>query len=280
MQRLPVIISLNQKSPPSSVAGAYECMSPWVRRTVCIVTIGPTPASCQRRNTVFCSCPLPGKTVENQPPLAADLRLLQLFARVACSVSVARPCVQLIGCCAILLASSPRVICCAVVSVVRKSCCFQLSVAYFVRCAVTFDRSLLRIYLVNCVLSHAANMSGLPEGDSQIDPMVVESCGSNDSPCAGAMYSWVGDPTPTTWVESGVAHTQGLVISAPGQARPSPGHPAPQFPRLTPACCATRERGSFLLGLCCEPRPVGMSCSQCCSMLHPPAKAYQAAPFR
>ena len=164
------------------MAGVSRVVLPCHSRFSAEQTFAYTPAGYKTRNTVSCSCSLSGKTAENQPPLAADLRLLQLFAHMACSANDTRACMQLIGCCTILLASSPRVTCCAVVSITSKSCCCRLSVAYFVRCAVVFDRSLLCIYLVNCDLSHAAKMSEKPEGDSQTDPMVMESCGSNSSP--------------------------------------------------------------------------------------------------
>jgi len=163
--------------------------------------IRQSPAGYKTRNPErFCSCPLSRVTAGNQPPSTAEMRLLQLVVRLACSTHDARACVQLIGRGEILLASSSRVTRCAVVSIVSKSCCCRLSVAYIVRCAVTFDRSLLRIYLVNCDLSHAAKMSEKPEGNSQTDLMVVESCGFNSNTHGGAMYSWSGDPAPVTGV--------------------------------------------------------------------------------
>jgi len=50
LQRLPNINSLNQKSPPDSVAGAYKCILPWEGRVVCTATIGPAPAGCKTQN--------------------------------------------------------------------------------------------------------------------------------------------------------------------------------------------------------------------------------------
>ena len=50
LQRLPDTISLKQKSPPSSVAGASKCISPRIRRTVCTDTVGPAPAGYKTQN--------------------------------------------------------------------------------------------------------------------------------------------------------------------------------------------------------------------------------------
>ena len=201
------------------------------------------PAGYKTRNSGwFCNCPLLTGAAENHPPLVADMRLLQLFVRIACSADDARACVQLICRGAILLASSSRVLHCAVVSIVSSCCCCWLPVAYIVRCAVVFDRSLLHVYLSNCELSLVAKMSEKPEGDSQTDPMVVESCGCNSSPRGGAMYSWSGDPAPATGWESGAARPQGFDIRAPGRARPSPGQPRAPFPVVDPVHCATRGR--------------------------------------
>jgi len=189
LQRLPDKTSLNQKSLPYSAVGVGKTVLPCHLRFPPEQTFAYTPAGYKTRNPErFCSCPLSRVTAGNQPPLAAEMRLLQLVVHLACSTDDARACVRLIGRGEILLASSSRVTRCAVVSTVSKSCC-RLSVAYIVRCAVAFDRSLLRIYLVNCNLSHAAKMSEKPEGNSQTDPMVVESCGSNSDLHGGAMYS-------------------------------------------------------------------------------------------
>jgi len=180
LQRLPDINSLNEKSSPGSVAGAHKCMSPWVRRAVCTATVCPTSAGCGPRNMIFRSSSLRRKFVEKQPPLAAGLRLFQLFARQACSVSDAWACASLIGRGAILLASSPRALSCAVVSIVAECCCCRST--YIVRCADIFDRSLLRIYLFVGESTYIVRMSDIADSDTPSDPMVADNRGSGDDP--------------------------------------------------------------------------------------------------
>jgi len=282
LQRLPDKISLNQKSPSYSVVGVGKAVLPCHSWFPPEQTSAYTPAGYKTRNPEFCSCPLLEKTAGNQPPLGADMRLLQLFAHMACSTNDVRACAQLIGRCTILLASLPSVARCAVVSIVSKSCCCQLSVAYFVCCAVAFDRSLLRIYLVNCDLPHAAKMSKKPEGDSQTNPMVVESCGSDSSPRGGAMYSWSGDPAPATGWVSGVARPQSFDIRGLGRARPSPGQPCAPFPLVDPSAlrhpreitglAGAQATRPFRWGSCVAP--------QCHKLSLPLVTAYQAARFQ
>jgi len=119
----------------------------------------------------FSSGSLRRKVVEKQPPLAAGLRLSELFARQACSVSDAWACASVIGRCAILLASSPRALSCDVVSIVAKCCCCQST--YIVRCADIFDRSLLRIYLFVDELTYIVRMSDIADSDTPSDPVVA-----------------------------------------------------------------------------------------------------------
>jgi len=198
LQRLPDINSLNQKSPSFSMVGVGEAVLPCFARFPHEQTLAYPPTGYRTRNPEFCSCPLLEKVAGNQPPLAAELRLLQLFVCQACSVTDAWACMQLIGRGAILLASSPRALSCAVVSILAKCYCCRSSAMYIVRCADIFDRSLLRIYLFDGELTYVAKMSEIADGDTPPDPMVAESRGSSDDPPGGVLYTWPGDHCPVT----------------------------------------------------------------------------------
>jgi len=180
LQRLPDINSLNQKSLPHSVAGAYKCMSPWLRRTVCTACCRPTFVNCGSWTMPFCGGILRRKIVERQSPLAAVLRLSKLFVHQACSDSDAWACASLIGQRAILLASSPRALSCVcvLVSVVAESC----RSTYIVRCTNIFDKSLLRICLFVDELCFTVRMSDIADGDTQQDPVVAGDDGSGGDP--------------------------------------------------------------------------------------------------
>ena len=242
LQRLPDINSFNQKSSPGSVAGVYKCMSPWVRCAVCTATFRPTSIGRVPRDMLFRSGLLRRKFVEKPPPLAADLRLSQLFARQACSVSDAWACASLIGRCAILLASSPRALSCAVVSIVAKCCCCQST--YIVRCADIFHRSLLRIriYLFVDESTYFVRMSDIAHSDTPSDPMVADNRGSGDDSPGGALYTWSGDHRPATGEESVVAPLLGMSVYHLGRARPYTGHPALHFHPWILACCTSQGR--------------------------------------
>jgi len=99
LQRLPDKISLNQKSPPNSVVGAYKCISPQNRRPVCADAFGRAPAGYKTQDLgrLSIGCPQLGPTAYIQLLWIADMRLLQLFVRMACSANNARACMQLIG---------------------------------------------------------------------------------------------------------------------------------------------------------------------------------------
>ena len=89
-----------------------------------------------------------------------------------------------------------------------RGCCYRLPFVYIVRCVAVFDKSLLQIYLSKYEFLRIDDMSDNRESEPDIDPMVVESCGSScDSPSPRAR----------------------------GRARPSLGHMRPPFPLLDPS---------------------------------------------
>ena len=180
------------------------------------------------------------KVVEKQPPLAAGLRLSELFARQACSVSDAWACASVIGRCAILLASSPRALSCDVVSIVAECCCCRST--YIVRCADIFDRSLLRIYLFVGESTYIVRMSDIADSDTPSDPMVADNRGSGDDPLGVPCTPGLGTtvlsrgknqslPTPSAWV-----------YATRGEPDPPPVTPALHFPQWILACCASQGR--------------------------------------
>ena len=109
-----------------------------------------------------------------------EKRLSELFVRskqlAACSADNVLSCVPLIGRCTLMLASSPRAEHHAVVSIV---CYYRLPFVYIARSVIVFDKSLLWIYLSTFTLSNIDVMSNNRLGESDADPMAVESSGSS-----------------------------------------------------------------------------------------------------
>jgi len=115
---------------------------------------------------VVCNCLLSNMAIANRLLLATTVRLSQLFVHAKCDVDNA----SLIGRCANVLASSPKVNSYAAVSVVVRGNCGRLLGALIVQCAILFDLSLLRIYLFASDSLPVVSMSDVPESIVSTDP--------------------------------------------------------------------------------------------------------------
>ena len=159
---------------------------------------------------------------------AMTMGLFELIVRAERSANNA----SLIGPCANKLASSPKVNNYAAVSiVVRGNCCCLLG-ARFVRCAIPFNQSLLRIYSVVPGLVRVVSMSDSPANITSTNVQTADDSGAADTPPGGALYSWSRDPIPATGGESGATLSRPVNIPARGRARPTSGGPRVPFPPL------------------------------------------------
>jgi len=184
------VLSVSAETPSLSLEGIRDAQA----NDENIQPVLKVLAGCARPTMVFCNCLLSDMAIANRLLLAMTMWLSQLLVRAECSIDNA----SLIGRCAKMLASSPKVNNYAAVSIVVRGNCCRLLVTQIVWCATLFDLSLLRIYLIASDSLRAVSMSDVPESTMSTDPKVVEGGDATDDPCGGALYSWPRDLIPAS----------------------------------------------------------------------------------